>query len=107
MLCFFKKVKMLFSFHIHLSSKTITFYKGINFSHHVAGELDEIFVSPHYDFHAEYAGSINGLCGKTRIAPYVWDPMFIENIGSAYDGSKMTENSARTFLIVEPNIGPD
>ena len=90
---------------LNIDIETITFYKGINFSHHVAGELDEIFVSPHYDFHAEYAGSINGLCGKTRIAPYVWDPMFIENIGSAYDGSKMTENSARTFLIVEPNIG--
>jgi hypothetical protein len=90
---------------LNIDIETITFYQGINFSHHVAGELDEIFVSPHYDIHAEYAGSINGLCGKTRIAPYVWDPMFIENLGSGYNGANLTETSPRTFLIVEPNIG--
>jgi hypothetical protein len=89
---------------LNIDIETITFYKDVNFSHHVAGELDEIWVSPHYDFHAEYAGSINGLCGKTRIAPYVWDPMFIQELGHAYDGSKMNVESARQFIIMEPNI---
>ena len=89
---------------LNIDIETITFYQGVNFSHHVAGELDEIFVSPHYDMHAEYAGSINGLCGKTRIAPYVWDPMFVENIGVSYDGSGLRVDSARTFVIMEPNI---
>jgi hypothetical protein len=82
----------------------MTFMKGVNFSHHVAGELDEIWVSPHYDFHAEYAGSINALCGKTRIAPYVWDPMFIENMGQMYDDKGLSLESDRTFVIMEPNI---
>lgn len=89
---------------LNIDIETITYYHGVNFSHHVAGELDEIFVSPHYDIHAEYAGSINGICGKTRIAPYVWDPLFIENEGSSYDGSGLNADSPRNFIIMEPNI---
>jgi hypothetical protein len=89
---------------LNIDIETITFYQGVNFAHHVAGELDEIFVSPHYDMHAEYAGSINGICGKTRIAPYVWDPLFIENIGASYNGSGLHVDSPRNFIIMEPNI---
>jgi hypothetical protein len=89
---------------LNIDIETITYYNGVNFAHHVAGELDEIFVSPHYDMHAEYAGSINGLCGKTRIAPYVWDPMFVENIGVSYNGEGLRAESARTFVVMEPNI---
>ena len=89
---------------LNIDIETITFLKGINFSHHVAGELDEIWVSPHYDIHAEYAGSINGLCGKTRIAPYVWDPMFISELGQVYTHEGLTLTSPRTFVVMEPNI---
>lgn len=89
---------------LNIDIETITFMKGVNFSHHVAGEIDEIWVSPHYDIHADYAGAINGLCGKTRIAPYVWEPIFIEELGKQYDGAPFSENSARTFVIMEPNI---
>ena len=89
---------------LNIDIETVTYYRDVHFSHHVAGELDEIFVSPHYDFHAEYAGSINGICGKTRIAPYVWEPMFIENLGASYNGSGLPENAPRNFIIMEPNI---
>jgi hypothetical protein len=89
---------------LNIDIETITYYSGVNFSHHVAGELDEIWVSPHYDIHAEYAGSINGMHGKTRIAPYVWDPMFIEDVGVRYDEAGLTEQSPRQFVIMEPNI---
>jgi hypothetical protein len=89
---------------LNIDIETITYYGGMNFSHHVAGELDEIWVSPHYDIHGEYAGSINGLCGKTRIAPYVWDPMFIQELGHVYNGAQFGINSPRTFVIMEPNI---
>jgi len=89
---------------LNIDIETITFMKSVNFSHHVAGEIDEIWVSPHYDIHADYAGCINGLCGKTRIAPYVWDPIFIEELGKQYDGSPFSEQSARAFVIMEPNI---
>jgi hypothetical protein len=89
---------------LNIDIETITFMKSVNFSHHVAGEIDEIWVSPHYDIHADYAGCINNLCGKTRIAPYVWDPIFIEELGKQYDGSPFSEQSARAFVIMEPNI---
>jgi len=89
---------------LNIDIETITFLPGQNFSHHVAGELDEIWVSPHYDLHAEYAGSINGMCGRTRVAPYVWDPHFIEDLGHVYTGDGLTTDSARTFIIMEPNI---
>ena len=89
---------------LNIDIETMTFLPKINFSHHVAGELDEIWVSPHYDIHAEYAGSINALCGKTRIAPYVWDPMFIENLGQVYNDTGLSLESPRTFVIMEPNI---
>jgi len=89
---------------LNIDIETITFYPTTNFSHHVAGEIDEIWVSPHYDIHAEYAGVINGLYGKTRIAPYVWDPMFIEEHGSKYDATGLSQQSPRVFLIMEPNI---
>jgi hypothetical protein len=89
---------------LNIDIETITFFGGLNFSHHVAGELDEIWVSPHYDIHAEYAGSINGMCGKTRVAPYVWDPMFIQDLGHVYDSTGLALNSPRTFVIMEPNI---
>lgn len=86
---------------LNIDIETVTFYPNTNFSHHVAGEIDEIWVSPHYDFHAEYAGSINGLCGKTRIAPYVWEPYFISKLGELYEHSTA---QARKFIIMEPNI---
>jgi len=89
---------------LNIDIETITFYHGVNFSHHVAGELDEIWVSPHYDIHAEYAGSINGLWGKTRIAPYVWDPLFIQELGHIYEDGGLHASSPRNFVIMEPNI---
>jgi len=99
-----KTAKLYLGNILNIDIETITYYQGVNFSHHVAGELDEIWVSPHYDIHAEYAGSINALCGKTRIAPYVWDPMFIQDLGHAYDATGLTAGSSRQFIIMEPNI---
>lgn len=99
-----KTAKLYLGNILNIDIETITFYPTMNFSHHVAGELDEIWVSPHYDIHGEYAGTINGLCGKTRIAPYVWDRMFIEELGQAYDGTGLTQFSPRTFIVMEPNI---
>jgi hypothetical protein len=89
---------------LNIDIETITYLPGQNFSHHVAGEIDEIWVSPHYDLHAEYAGSINGLCGRTRVAPYVWDPFFVESLGHVYKGASLSVDAPRTFVVMEPNI---
>jgi len=45
---------------------------------------------------------VNNILGKTRIAPYVWDPMFIEESGSKYSSDDMPMQ--RPFIIMEPNI---
>jgi hypothetical protein len=87
---------------LNIDIETITYLPEANFSHHVAGEIDEIWVSPHYDIHAEYAGSINGLCGRTRVAPYVWDPLFIQDLGHVYKSP--APGAPRTFVVMEPNI---
>ncbi len=86
---------------LNIDIETITFHRGVNFSHHVAGETDEIWVSPHYDFHAEYAGSVNGICGRSRIAPYVWEPIFIKEMRDIWTPTK---DRAKRFAIMEPNI---
>ncbi len=86
---------------LNIDMETITFYRNVNFSHHVAGEVEEIWVSPHYDFHADYAGSVNGLCGRTRIAPYVWDPFFVKDLRNIWTPTKET---AKRFVVMEPNI---
>lgn len=99
-----KTAKLYLGNILNIDIETIIYFHGVNFSHHVAGELDEIWVSPHYDIHADYASSINGLVGKTRIAPYVWDPMFIQELGRLYDSTGLTITSPRTFVIMEPNI---
>ena len=99
-----KVVKLYLGNILNIDIETVTYLPSVNFSHHVAGELDEIWVSPHYDHHAEYAGSINGICGRTRIAPYVWDSHFIEDVGCAYNASDLKVDSPRTFLVMEPNI---
>ena len=89
---------------LNIDIETVTFYPNVNFSHHVAGEIDEIWVSPHYDIHADYAGAVNALCGKTRVAPYVWEPIFIEKLGHVYDSTGLSPLSPRLFVMMEPNI---
>ena len=89
---------------LNIDIETVAFYKQVNFSHHVSGETDEIWVSPHYDQHADYAGAVNDLCGRVRIAPYLWDPLFILQAQARYDPSHLAPTTPRLFVIMEPNI---
>jgi hypothetical protein len=84
------------------------FYTGMYFSHHVVGELDEIWVSPHYKQHDEYAAVLNAVepvPKSMKIAPYVWDPCIL-----TLDGTRNAKwrprlpNETETFVILEPNI---
>lgn len=74
----------------------------MNLSHHIAGELDEVWTSPHYAPNVEYAGIINsGTDGKaplSRIVPYVWTPHFIK------DAPAFVRPTKYSFTIIEPNI---
>lgn len=77
------------------------FSPGTNFCHHLVGEIDTILVSPHYDFHQEYAAVINRVYPSVIITPYVWEPFFIQDLIDTY---KHRSAAPYSFTIIEPNI---
>ena len=93
---------------LNIDTETPMFYPGMNFSHHIVGELDEIWVSPHYKQHEEYAAVLNHVepvAKSMKIAPYVWDPCIL-----TLDGTRnlkwrpRTASELETLVILEPNI---
>ena len=93
---------------LNIDIETPMFYPGMNFSHHIVGELDEIWVSPHYKQHAEYAAVLNHVepvPKSMKIAPYVWDPSIL-----TLDGARnlrwrpRAASEIETYVILEPNI---
>jgi hypothetical protein len=103
-----KVVKLYLGNILNIDIETPIFYKEMNFSHHVTGELDEIWVSPHYKQHDEYAALINGVKPhkeSMKIAPYVWDPCILTLNGSRnLRWRPRQSNELETLLILEPNI---
>jgi len=77
------------------------FSPGTNFCHHLVGEIDTILVSPHYDFHQEYAAAINRVYPSVIITPYVWEPFFVKDLIDTY---KHRMTPPYSFTIIEPNI---
>jgi hypothetical protein len=64
---------------LNIDIETIQHYSSMFFNHHIVGEIDEIWTSPHYKQHVDYAAVINRTSIKSsRVVPYVWDPCFIE-----------------------------
>lgn len=86
---------------LNIDIETPTFHAGVNFCHHMVGEIETILVSPHYDFHQEYAAAINKVYPRVGIAPYVWDPMFIQDQLDIY---RHRITPPYSFTIIEPNI---
>ena len=100
-------VKLYLGNILNIDIETPIFYSAVHFAHHIIGELDEIWVSPHYKQHYEYAGYIND-CGPAKIAPYVWDPCILTldktrsfkwKAPAAYP-----TNEPQVIVILEPNI---
>jgi hypothetical protein len=86
---------------LNIDIETPMFHPTTNFSHHIVGDIDTILVSPHYDFHQEYSASINKVFPSYKIAPYVWEPMFIKDLIGVYAHRPAPPYS---FTIIEPNI---
>lgn len=93
---------------LNIDIETPIFYSEMNFSHHVVGELDEIWVSPHYKQHDEYAAVLNDVKPNQetmKIAPYVWDPCVLTLNGYRnFKWRPRQANELETLLIMEPNI---
>ena len=93
---------------LNIDVETPIFYPGMHFSHHVVGEIDRIWVSPHYGQHAEYAAYINHILPPAdlndMIAPYVWDPCILTKDWEQNLCWRPRGEEEETFVIMEPNI---
>lgn len=103
-----KIVKLYLGNIINIDIETPMFFMGMNFSHHITGEQDEIWTSPHYKMNLEYAAALNKIeptPPTAKIAPYVWDPCILTDDGRrhvAWKPRKAGEKPA--IIIMEPNI---
>lgn len=93
---------------LNIDIETPMFYHGMHFSHHIVGEIDEIWVSPHYKQHDEYAAVLNHvepIPKSMKIAPYVWDSSILTLEGSRnLKWRNKLPDEIETFIILEPNI---
>ena len=93
---------------LNIDTETPVFYPGMNFSHHVIGEMEEIWVSPHYGQHAEYAVALNHVkldTNRAKVAPYIWDPIILTDDGRrriTWTPPKADEQLK--VIVMEPNI---
>jgi hypothetical protein len=92
---------------LNIDIETIQNFKAMFFSHHIVGEIDEIWTSPHYKQHQDYAAVLNQTDIKnSRIVPYVWSPCFLTN----YENKDVLQWSAvpdwcyQDIVIMDPNI---
>jgi hypothetical protein len=93
---------------LNIDTETPVFYNPMYFAHHVVGESDEIWVSPHYGQHAEYAAELNHVQAgteKQKIAPYIWDSSVMFDDGRRFlQWRPRIAGEKPTFIIMEPNI---
>ena len=93
---------------LNIDIETPMFYSGMNFAHHIVGEMDEIWVSPHYKQHDEYAAILNHVepsSKSMKIAPYVWDSCVLTlNDTHSFKWRPREKGEVETFVIIEPNI---
>ena len=104
---------------LNIDCETPMFHPQMNFNHHVVGNIDKIWVSPHYIQHAHYAAVINDLgTDCVSIAPYLWEADFIITAAAAIVPEATATATPRNgfewqfptnildidFMIIEPNI---
>jgi len=102
-----KSYKLYLGNILNIDIETPIFYGQTNFAHHVIGELDEIWVSPHYKQHDEYACYLNHTDPKKQknlSVPYVWDSCFVANTTKNLKWRPREGNELETIIITEPNI---
>ena len=101
-----KFIKLYLGNILNIDIETPIFYNGMHFSHHIVGELDEIWVSPHYRQHHEYAAVLNQLNEtNVKIAPYIWDPCVLTLNGARNPRWRpRLPSEQETLVILEPNI---
>jgi hypothetical protein len=102
-----KIIKIYLGNIINIDIENIQNFNSIMFSHHVVGEIDQVWVSPHYEQHVEYAAVLNQTEIKnSNIAPYVWDSCFITQYGTkdTIEWAAPADWRTQDIVIMDPNI---
>lgn len=79
-----KIIKLYLGNILNIDIETVHYFNNkVFFNHHVVGDTDEIWTSPHYAQHLDYAAVINRTpIEKSYIVPYVWDPKCLTHYGN-------------------------
>jgi hypothetical protein len=102
-----KIVKLYLGNILNIDIETIQNYSNMFFNHHIVGEIDEIWTSPHYKQHVEYASILNRTpIENSRVVPYVWDSFFMTQYGNKEQFEWLPPADWRTvdIIIMDPNI---
>lgn len=101
-----KIVKIYLGNILNIDIETVQNYKTMHFNHHIVGEIDDIWMSPHYKQNLEYGTVLNQLpVNKGKIVPYVWDPCFVTYYGTKmYEWKPLDNWYKHDIVIMDPNI---
>ena len=102
-----KIVKLYLGNIINIDIETIQNCPTVFFHHHMVGEIDEIWTSPHYKQHVDYAAILNQTdISNGRVVPYVWDPCFLNHYGTRDSMEWIPPASweSMDLVIMDPNI---
>lgn len=102
-----KIVKLYLGNILNIDIETIQNYKDMFFYHHITGEIDEIWTSPHYKQHIDYAAVLNRTeIANSKIVPYVWDSCFISRYGNkdTLEWIPPLDWRLQNIVICDPNI---
>jgi hypothetical protein len=100
-----KIVKLYLGNILNIDIENIHCYSSAFFHHHIVGEIDETWTSPHYYQHMDYASVLNRTPMENgKIAPYVWDTCFIENYAKNMRWKPAADWRNTDIVIMDPNI---
>ena len=101
-----KIVKLYLGNILNIDIETIQNCGSVFFHHHIVGEIDQIWTSPHYQQHLDYAALLNRTkLEHSRVVPYVWDPCFITQYGEKESMEWIPSDwMTMDLVITDPNI---
>ena len=102
-----KIIKLYLGNILNIDIETVQNCKSIFFHHHIVGEIDEIWTSPHYQQHIDYAALLNRTeLDHGRVVPYVWDSCFLTQYGTkeTMEWTPPSSWELTDFVIMDPNI---
>jgi Protein of unknown function (DUF2827) len=102
-----KLIKLYLGNILNIDIETIQYYPSMFFNHHLVGEIDEIWTSPHYYQHLEYAAILNQTeIENSKVVPYVWDSCFITQYGTKehFEWIPCSDWKSQDIIIMDPSI---